>query len=95
MELYLIRHAQSLNNALPEEQRVEDPGLTELGLQQADCLGKWIGTLALTKVITSPFRRALETAKRIHTDSNSREGNKQQAAQAVLDLLGLSIDKKL
>lgn len=72
MELYLIRHAQSLNNALPEEQRVEDPGLTELGLQQADCLGKWIGTLALTKIITSPFRRALETAKRIQesTDLN-------------------------
>lgn len=66
MELYLIRHAQSQNNALPEEQRVEDPGLTELGDQQADCLGKWISTLALTRVITSPFLRALETARRIH-----------------------------
>jgi 2,3-bisphosphoglycerate-dependent phosphoglycerate mutase len=70
MELYLIRHAQSQNNALPEEQRVEDPGLTELGNQQADCLGKWIPTLELTKVITSPFRRALETARRIQESTN-------------------------
>jgi 2,3-bisphosphoglycerate-dependent phosphoglycerate mutase len=66
MELYLIRHAQSQNNALPEERRVEDPGLTELGHQQAKLLGDWIPTLELTKVITSPFLRALETARRIH-----------------------------
>lgn len=65
MELYLIRHAQSQNNALPEEQRVEDPGLTELGRQQADLLGKWIPQLELTRIITSPFLRALETAERI------------------------------
>ncbi|MDP6469183.1 MAG: histidine phosphatase family protein [Pirellulaceae bacterium] len=70
MELYLIRHAQSQNNALPEEQRVEDPGLTELGNQQADCLGKWIPALRLTKVITSPFLRALETARRIQEATN-------------------------
>jgi len=70
MELYLIRHAQSQNNALPEEQRVEDPGLTELGNQQADCLGKWIPSLNLDKVITSPFLRALETARRIHEATN-------------------------
>ena len=31
MELYLIRHAQSQNNVKPEEHRVEDPPLTELG----------------------------------------------------------------
>jgi len=70
MELYLIRHAQSHNNALPEEQRVEDPGLTELGNQQADWLGKWIPTLELTIVITSPFLRALETARRIQEATN-------------------------
>ena len=32
MPLLLIRHAQSINNSLPEEQRSDDPGLTELGL---------------------------------------------------------------
>ncbi len=70
MELFLIRHAQSENNALPEEQRVEDPGITELGVQQAERLGAWIPRLELTKVITSPFKRALETARRIHASTN-------------------------
>jgi nicotinamide-nucleotide amidase len=30
----------------------------------------------------------LEVAERIHTDAGERDGNKRQAAQAVLDLLG-------
>ncbi|HRX77967.1 MAG TPA: histidine phosphatase family protein [Pirellulaceae bacterium] len=65
MQLYLIRHAQSQNNALPEEERVEDPGLTELGHQQAEALGKWIPSLNLTRLITSPFRRTLLTTEPI------------------------------
>ncbi len=65
MQLYLIRHAQSQNNALPEEERVEDPGLTELGHQQAKALGKWIASLKLTRLITSPFRRTLLTTEPI------------------------------
>lgn len=65
MKLYLIRHAQSQNNALPEEERVEDPGLTELGHQQAEALGKWIPSLNLTRLITSPFRRTLLTTEPI------------------------------
>jgi len=36
MELYIIRHGQSVNNALPEQSaRVHDPALTELGMAQA------------------------------------------------------------
>ena len=43
MELYFIRHAQSLNNALyystgSEVGRSDDPGLTEMGYRQADFL---------------------------------------------------------
>lgn len=66
MLLYLIRHAQSENNARPEEERVEDPGLTEIGHEQARRLGEWIPCLELTRLITSPFRRALLTAQAIH-----------------------------
>ncbi|MFP6678319.1 MAG: histidine phosphatase family protein [Pirellulaceae bacterium] len=65
MELFLIRHAQSANNALPETERVEDPGLTDLGVEQARCLAEWLPTLGLTQLITSPFRRTLLTAKAI------------------------------
>ena len=39
MELYIIRHAQSYNNALTDwTERVSDPPLTELGERQADVL---------------------------------------------------------
>jgi 2,3-bisphosphoglycerate-dependent phosphoglycerate mutase len=65
MELFLIRHAQSANNALPEWERVEDPGLTDLGVEQAQCLAEWLPTLGLTHLITSPFRRTLLTAEAI------------------------------
>jgi 2,3-bisphosphoglycerate-dependent phosphoglycerate mutase len=65
MDLYLIRHAQSANNARPAKDRVEDPPLTEIGHQQCRHLGKWLRNLRLTGVITSPFLRALETADHI------------------------------
>jgi 2,3-bisphosphoglycerate-dependent phosphoglycerate mutase len=66
MKLYLIRHAQSANNALPEEQRVEDPPLTELGHRQADALAAWMAETPLDILVTSPFRRALETTSYLH-----------------------------
>lgn len=65
MELYLIRHAQSQNNALPEHLRVEDPGLTETGREQARHLAAWLPSLNLTKLLTSPFLRALQTTESI------------------------------
>ncbi|RME77742.1 MAG: histidine phosphatase family protein [Chloroflexi bacterium] len=41
MEIYLIRHAQSTNNALADEhQRVCDPQITELGHRQAERVGR-------------------------------------------------------
>ncbi len=63
MQLYLIRHAQSENNARPEHLRVEDPGLTELGHRQAERLAQWTVGAQLTRLITSPFRRALQTTQ--------------------------------
>jgi broad specificity phosphatase PhoE len=45
MELYLIRHAQSSNNALADErERVCDPLLTELGRRQAELLAAHLAT---------------------------------------------------
>ncbi len=43
MELYIIRHGQSANNALADEsQRTHDPGLTEIGKQQAQHLADFL-----------------------------------------------------
>ena len=72
MELYLIRHAQSLNNARPEEQRVEDAPLTEKGRRQAAYLADWIVSLKLTRLWTSPFLRALQTTQFLHDSTGLR-----------------------
>jgi 2,3-bisphosphoglycerate-dependent phosphoglycerate mutase len=46
MELYIIRHAQSTNNALLEQgpDRVADPPLTEMGVRQAQALAEHLAT---------------------------------------------------
>ena len=66
MQLFLIRHAQSENNARPQSQRVDDPGLTTIGHAQASRLAERVVDLQLTRVLTSPFLRALQTAEHIH-----------------------------
>ena len=62
MDLFLIRHAQSENNARPPAERIADPGITSLGSQQAACLAPAIGELDLLRICTSPFLRTLQTA---------------------------------
>jgi 2,3-bisphosphoglycerate-dependent phosphoglycerate mutase len=44
MELYIIRHGQSVNNALMEDARlrVHDPELTEIGHQQAERVARYL-----------------------------------------------------
>jgi broad specificity phosphatase PhoE len=72
IDLYLIRHAQSHNNALPDErERICDPPLTELGHRQAEILAGHLAGVQLgstghgcvTRLLCSPMLRALQTAR--------------------------------
>lgn len=69
MHLYLIRHAESENNARAEHERVEDPSITSRGVRQAEQLAEWLASFEFDLLLTSPFRRALETAKPIAAKS--------------------------
>jgi probable phosphoglycerate mutase len=76
-ELILIRHGQSASNVafpLADEQGLVESGitgrdadvvLTELGVQQAEAVGRWLAALPADHrpevVITSPYLRARET----------------------------------
>jgi 2,3-bisphosphoglycerate-dependent phosphoglycerate mutase len=62
-EIIFIRHGQSANNALPEHLRVCDPGLTELGVEQARLTAQALREARLTHLYCSPFLRSLETAR--------------------------------
>lgn len=74
MRVYLIRHAQSTNNALADfRDRVVDPDLTPLGYEQIQRLGEWLKhslefggkPFGFTHLITSPMLRALLTANAV------------------------------
>jgi len=63
-QLHLVRHGESANNALPENQRVADPALTTLGEKQARQFGSHYASIdRLDHVLASPFRRTLQTAQ--------------------------------
>jgi broad specificity phosphatase PhoE len=67
--MYLLRHGQSYFNLHFSETRVdpgiEDPELTPLGLEQAAAAAMQLADLALTRMIVSPYTRALQTAQPI------------------------------
>ena len=65
--MFLLRHGQSYFNLHFNRTRVdpgiEDPELTPLGIQQAaEAAGKLAGA-PLTRIIVSPYTRALQTAQ--------------------------------
>lgn len=69
MKLLIIRHGQSANNKLQEmsggdAHRSPDPGLTELGWEQARALGSWMKQTGTRpdRVFTSMMRRTIQTA---------------------------------
>jgi len=64
IEVWLVRHAQSQNNALVESQRQSDPPLTELGAWQAQNLADHLlpKLAEFQHLSVSGFRRALQTA---------------------------------
>lgn len=68
--ILLIRHGQSANNALPEELRVCDPGLTQNGQQQAEYLAESLADAKIDSLLCSPFLRSLETVKPVAIKRN-------------------------
>jgi len=64
--MILLRHGQSAFNAAFTATRcdpgIPDPGLTELGREQARAAAEALKTVRLARVVASPYTRALETA---------------------------------
>jgi len=67
--MFLLRHGQSYFNLHFNETRVdpgiEDPELTPLGIEQAAAAATQLAATALTRIIISPYTRALQTAQPI------------------------------
>ena len=58
MTYYLVRHGQQIRHP-------GDPGLTEIGKQQAHQVGEFLLNKSIDVLISSPLKRALETTQEI------------------------------
>jgi nicotinamide-nucleotide amidase len=90
-ELYNTKGSVSPEMAIAMARGVRDLTGTDYGISVTGVAGPTggrsdlpIGTFYVGVVGPS----GLEVAERIHTDAGDRDGNKRQAAQATLDLLG-------
>ena len=65
--MFLLRHGQSFFNlhfsATLVDPGIHDPELTPLGVEQAESAARALAGAVLTRVIISPYTRALQTAQ--------------------------------
>jgi broad specificity phosphatase PhoE len=61
MELFIIRHGQSVGNTVKQD--MPDCELTELGYSHAETVALCMEGARLTHIVSSPLIRAIETAK--------------------------------
>lgn len=63
MELLVIRHAEPVRITAEQTGGAPaDPGLTERGHEQSRRLAAWLAAEGVDRVVSSPLRRAVETA---------------------------------
>lgn len=70
MEIYIIRHGQTVWNKQRKLQGSTDIELTEEGKRLATLTGEGLKGIAFDKVFSSPLKRAYVTAQLIHEGSN-------------------------
>ncbi len=65
MEIYFVRHGQTDYNILGKYYGRTDVLLNETGQKQAKKMGKFLSDISFDKIITSPLKRAYDTARMI------------------------------
>jgi 2,3-bisphosphoglycerate-dependent phosphoglycerate mutase len=63
MDLALVRHAEPVRTPAGSVDGPADPGLTALGIEQTRRLAGWLACEPVDAVLSSPMRRARETAE--------------------------------
>lgn len=85
--IYLVRHGQKHPHA-------GDPGLTEVGMNQAKETGLYLKQFPINKVISSPYKRTVETAIQIATVLNL-EYSLHDALVERMNWGGDGVDKRM
>ncbi len=63
MNLYVVRHGKTIWNIENRVQGISDIPLTDEGIKEAEQLQKLVESLNIDVVISSPLKRAVDTAK--------------------------------
>jgi broad specificity phosphatase PhoE len=71
MKLYVVRHGQTDQNVLGLVQGDTESDLTEKGIEDAKALQELVASLDIDVVVSSPLRRALDTAKLITNNTKN------------------------
>jgi len=89
--LYLVRHGQTAANAAGLIQGQTDPGLSDLGRQQAAALAAILPAKTAAAIIASPLRRARETAAAFAPDAPHFVVDRRWIELAYGDFEGLPV----
>ena len=84
MEIYFVRHGQTIWNVEKRFQGLSDSPLTELGITQAKLLGEKLKDIKFDKFYSTSLKRANDTAKYI-------KGNREQEVEIFDDFVEISM----
>ena len=84
MEIYFVRHGQTIWNVEKRFQGLSDSPLTELGITQAKLLGEKLKDIKFDKFYSTSLKRAYDTANYI-------KGNREQEVEIFDDFVEISM----
>ena len=84
MEIYFVRHGQTIWNVEKRFQGLSDSPLTELGITQAKLLGEKLKDIKFDKFYSTSLKRAYDTANYI-------KGNRKQKVEIFDDFVEISL----
>ena len=84
MEIYFVRHGQTIWNVEKRFQGLSDSPLTELGITQAKLLGEKLKNIKFDKFYSTSLKRANDTANYI-------KGNRKQEVEIFDDFVEISM----
>ncbi|WP_339007642.1 histidine phosphatase family protein [Fusobacterium animalis] len=84
MEIYFVRHGQTIWNVEKRFRGLSDSPLTELGITQAKLLGEKLKDIKFDKFYSTSLKRAYDTANYI-------KGNREQKVEIFDDFVEISM----
>ena len=78
LRLYIVRHGETAENVRMAYLGLRDEPLNEAGRRQAECAAEALSQMRLRLIVSSPLRRAADTAACIHVASGAELRNDER-----------------